>query len=187
MRKTIFAAILLAAALTSNAALTASAVTPLFGSRVSENTRFKAPYLTADLDGDGAADAIYLVSIAPASPSAVIAPDVMISPQLFHSQSLGAHEEKLALAIVLAKGNRKFVITGYEGEGVTDFFGSPIWGEKSVPLTIAKRGSPAFQDFQRQEKQIRNDVLAVGTEAGIDTALYWNGQTFMLFEPREEP
>jgi hypothetical protein len=154
---------------------------------VSENARFKAPYLAPDLDGDGHADAIYLVSIAPASPKHVISPDVTISSKLFHSQSLGAHEEKLALAIVLATGNRKFLITGYEGEGVSDFFGTPIWGEKSVPLSVAKRDSPAFRDFQRQENHIRNDVLVVGTEVGIDAALYWDGNAFALFEPDEEP
>ena len=187
MPKVLFPAILLAAALAAHAALSAGVITPLFGSRVSENTGFKAPYLTADLDGDGAADAIYLVSIAAASPQAVIAPEVTVSAKLFHSQPLVAHAEKLALAIVLAKGARKFLITGYEGEGASDFFGSPIWGGKAVPLSIAKRGSPAFWDFQRQEKQIRNDVLVVGTEAGIDAALYWNGKTFALFEPNEEP
>ena len=185
MRKVSFLAIMLAA-LTS-AALAASVVTPLFGSRVSENARFKAPYLTADLDGDGAADAIYLVSIAAASPKAVIAADVTVSSRLFYSQPLGAHAEKLALAIVLAKGKRKFLITGYEGEGVTDFFDSPMWGETSIPLSVAKRGSQAWQDFQRQEKRIRNDALVVGTEAGIDMALYWNGKAFALFEPSEEP
>lgn len=185
MRKFSFLAIMLAA-LTS-AALAASVVTPLFGSRVSENARFKAPYLTADLDGDGAGDAIYLVSIAAGSPKVVIAADVTIVSNLFYSQPLGTHAEKLALAIVLAKGNRKFLVTGYEGEDVTDFFASPMWGETSVPLSIAKRGSPAFRQFQRQEKRIRNDVLIVGTEAAIDTALYWNGKAFALFEPAEEP
>ncbi len=187
MRKVLFPAILFAAVLVSQAALSASAVTPLFGSRVSENPRFKAPYLTADLDGDGAADAVYMVSIAAGSPKAVIAPDVTVLPKLFDSQPLGPHAEKLALAIVLAKGQRKFLITGYQGEGVSDFFGSPIWGEKSIPLSVAKRGSQAFRDFQKQEKQIRNDVLVIGTEAGIDTALYWNGKGFALFEPNEEP
>lgn len=187
MRKILFPAILLAAILASQAALSAPVVTSLFGSRVSENARFKAPYLTADLDGDGAADAVYLVSIAKASPKAAIAPEVTVSSQLFYSQPLGAHEAKLALGIVLAKGSRKFLITGYQGEDVTDFFDSPMWGEKSVPLSIAKRGSPTFLDFQRQEKHIRNDVLVVGTEAAIDMALYWNGKAFALFEPNEEP
>ncbi|MFZ1010761.1 MAG: hypothetical protein WAN65_28235 [Candidatus Sulfotelmatobacter sp.] len=187
MRKVLLSAILFAATLATNTALAASAVTALFGSRVSENARFEAPYLTADLDGDGKADAIYLVSIAQASPRDVILSDVTIFSKLFHSQPLDAHGEKLALAIVLAKGNRKFLITGYEGEDVTDFFGSPIWGEKSVPLAVAKRGSRAFRSFQRQEKQIRNDVLVIGSEAGIDSALYWNGRAFALFEPKEEP
>jgi hypothetical protein len=109
------------------------------------------------------------------------------SSKLFYSEPLGAHAEKLALAIVLAKGKRKFLITGYEGEGVTDFFASPMWSEKSVPLSIAKKGSQAWRDFQQQEKRIRNDVLVVGTEAGIDMALYWNGKAFALFEPSEEP
>lgn len=84
MRKVSFAAILLAATLAAHAALSASVVTPLFGSRVSENARFKAPYLSADLDGDGAADAVYLVSIAAATPNAVIAPDVTVSAKLFY-------------------------------------------------------------------------------------------------------
>ncbi len=185
--KTLWPAILIVAILAFNVPLNAQVSGPIFGSRVSENTRFKAPYLAADLDGDGAADAVYLVSIAPASPKAVIRSDVTISSKLFQSQPLGSHAENLALGIVLAKGKRKFLITGYQGEGVSDFFGSPIWREKSVPLSVAKRGSRTFLEFQRQEKHIRNDVLVVGTEAGIDTVLYWNGKAFALFEPSEEP
>jgi len=56
-----------------------------------------------------------------------------------------------------------------------------------VPLSLAKRGSKVFADFQRQKKAIRNDVLVVGTEAGIDTALYWTGKGYALFSPDEEP
>jgi len=181
------AAILVAAVVVSGAVPAPPTIPSLFGSRVSENTRFKAPYLTADLDGDGAADTVYLVSIAAASPRAIIAPDVAVISRLFHSQPLGAHEEKLAIAIVFASGKQKLLVTGYQGEGVSGFFSSPIWSEKSVPLSAAKRGSQTFMDFQKQEKRIRNDILVIGTEAGIDVALYWDGKTFVLFEPDEEP
>ena len=32
-----------------------------------------------------------------------------------------------------------------------------------------------------------HDILVVGTEAGIDTALYWTGQSYAWFQPVEEP
>lgn len=185
MRKVSTAVVLVALACVP--AFATSIVTPLFGSRVVENARFKVPYATLDFDGDGQADAVYLVSIAKASATAAIASDVKVISTLFYSQPLGAREEKLALAVLLAKDKQKFLFTGYEGEGVSDFFASPSWNEKDIPLSVAKRGSQAFRDFQAQEKRIKNDILVVGTEAGIDTALYWNGKTFVWFEPIEEP
>lgn len=186
MSKSLFGAVVILAVFFTGAALATSLTTPLFGTRITNNPRFKAPYATADLDGDGKADAVYLVSVAKASSTAVLAQDVKVVSGLFYSQPLGARAEKLAIAILLVN-NQKFLITGYEGDGVTDFFDSPMWGEKTAPLSIAKRGSKDFRDFQAQEKRIKNDILVVGTEAGIDTALYWNGKTFALFAPIEEP
>ena len=156
-----------------------------FGSRISPNPRFRSPYLTADLDGDGIADRIYLVSVAAGDKG--MAPDVTVVSNLWSSQPLGAHSEALAIAIVLGKNRRKFLITGYQGEGVSDFFASPIWGEKAVPLSVANAGSKTARDFEHENKSIKHDILVVGTEAGIDTALYWNGTTFAVFEPEEEP
>lgn len=163
----------------------AANVSVLFGSRVVANARFAAPYLEGDFDGT--TDAVYLVTVLPASPKASLAKDVIVIGDQLGAAPLGNHGEALAIAIVNGKSGRKFLITGYEGEGVTDYFGSPIWGAKPIPLALAKKGSQTFRQFQEQEKRITNDVLVIGTEAGIDTALYWNGMRYVLFAPHEEP
>ena len=159
----------------------------LFGSRVTANARFKTPFLTGDFDGDGAPDAAYLVTILPESAQDKLAKDVTVIDTLFGREPLGARGETLALAIVQKGGRQKFLLTGYDGEGVSDFFGSPIWGSLPPPIDIAKRGSKVFQTFQAEEPGIKHDILVVGTEAGIDTALFWNGQNYVLFSPAEEP
>ena len=160
-------------------------VSVLFGSRVVANARFAAPYLEGDFDGT--TDAVYLVTVLPASPKASFAKDVTVIGDQLGAAPLGNHGEALAIAILNGRSGRKFLVTGYEGEGVTDYFGSPIWSAKPIPLALAKKGSPAFRQFREQEKRITNDVLVIGTEAGIDTALYWNGTRYVLFAPHEEP
>lgn len=162
-------------------------VSALFGSRVIPNPRFKVPFLTGDLEGGGSSDVVYLVSISTQSPKHMIAPDVTILPDRFGNAPLGPRSEDLALAIVNGGSGRKYLLTGYLGPGVSSYFGSPIWRAMPVPLLLARRSSKPFLDFQKQEKRIRNDILVIGTEAGIDTALYWNGATYLLFMPNEEP
>jgi hypothetical protein len=162
-------------------------VSKLFGARVQANSRFQAPFATGDFDGDGKPDALYLVTILPGSAENRLASDVTVIGSLFGQEALGERPESLALAIVQDGNKKKFLLTGYEGEGVADYFGSPIWEEPAVPIQIAKRGSKTFEDFQRQEGKIKNDIIVVGTEAGIDTALFWTGRSYALFQPAEEP
>jgi hypothetical protein len=162
-------------------------VPKLFGQRVQANSRFPAPFATGDFDGDGKPDGLYLVTIVSGPPSGGIAPDVTVIDGPFGEQPLGAHSETLALAIVQDGGQKKFLFTGYQGDGVTDYFGSPIWQETPVPIQVARRGSKTFADFRRQDGKIRNDFIVVGTEAGIDTALFWAGHGYVLFQPVEEP
>jgi hypothetical protein len=154
---------------------------------VTANTRFKAPLFTGDFDGDGMPDAAYLVTILPESAQDTFAKDVTMIGTVFGRGPLGARGETLALAIVQKGGRQKFLLTGYQGEGVADFFGSPIWGSLPPPIDIARRGSEIFQTFKAEEPGIEHDILVVGTEAGIDTALFWNGQSYVLFSPAEEP
>jgi len=156
----------------------AAPVTLGFGDRVAPLANQPTPYASADLDGDGVADTVTIVSVATGK---VLPGDITVISNLWHTSWHANQAALRAIAIVLGKQNRKFLITG------PDYFDSPIWSEKQLPLSVAKRGSKAFKEFQKQEKRIRSDILVLGTEAGIDTALYWNGKTFALFEPNEEP
>ena len=162
-------------------------VSALFGSRVTANARLKAPLFTGDFDGDGTPDAAYLVTILPESSQDKLGGDVTVIGTLFGREPLGPRGETLALAIVQNNGGQKFLLTGYQGEGVADFFDLPIWESIPPPIDLAKRGSTAFQTFQAEAPGIKYDILVVGTEAGIDTALFWNGQGYILFSPAEEP
>ncbi len=127
------------------------------------------------------------MTVLPESAQDKLAGDVTVIGTQFGREPLGARGAALALAIVQKGGRQKFLLTGYDGEGVSDFFDSPIWGSLPPPIDIAKRGSKAFQTFQAEEPGIKHDILVVGTEAGIDTALFWNGQSYVLFSPAEEP
>lgn len=162
-------------------------VPALFGPRVTASERFQAPFATGDFDGDGKPDSLYLVSIRGAAPGSSLNGDVTVLGGLFGQEALGDRPEGLALAVLLGGGKGKFLLTGYEGEGVTSYFESPIWSNPEPPLGVAKRGSADFEAFRRQEPHIAQDIIVVGTEAGIDTALYWTGSSFALFQPAEEP
>lgn len=164
------------AAAAALALLEAAPVTLGFGDRVAPIANQPAPYASADFDGDGIADAVTVVSVAAGK---VLPGDVTVISNLWHNSWRANQATLRAVAIVL--GHRKFLIVG------PDYFDSPIWSGRQLPLSVAKRGSKAFREFQKQEKRIRSDILVLGTEAGIDTALYWNGKTFALFEPNEEP
>ena len=180
-------ALLTALGSSSAAAASPDDVSKLFGSRVQANDRFAAPFATGDFDGDGTSDAVYLVTILPQSADRKLAADVTVISKLFGRAPLGSRGESLALAILQDGGKRKFLLTGYQGEGVSGYFESPIWSGTPTPLPVATRGSKSFEEFRQQEKKIRHDILVVGTEAGIDTALYWTGKSYAIFRPVEEP
>jgi hypothetical protein len=183
----VFAACLLWAGRADAAPSTAPTdVSKIFGSRVVKNPLSKVPFLTGDFDGDGVPDTLCLVTIKPASAQASFAKDVTLVENLFNGTPIGGHSEKLAVAIVLGKDKRKFLLTAY-GNGNSGFFDTPIWGTEPLPLDVAKRGSDQFKEFARGEKRIKDDVITVFTEAGIDTAVYWDGKKFDHYWPAEEP
>jgi len=49
-------------------------------------------------------------------------------------------------------------------------------------LVLAKRGKRLSSG-----KMAMGDTINLATEAGIDVTLYWNGKTYRLDTPQEEP
>jgi hypothetical protein len=168
----------LLAAASALALMGAASSMPGFGDRIASVANQPAPYASADFDGDGVADTVTVVSVAAGK---ALPGDVTVIASLWPSSWRANQATSRALAIDLGMQHRKFLITG------PAYFDSPMWNEKQLPLSVARRDSKPYREFQAREKRIQNDVLVLGTEAGIDTALYWNGKTFALFEPAEEP
>jgi hypothetical protein len=140
--------------------------------------------LELDINGDGVPDVVRAVSVKPGKRLHV--PDEDQIYGLWGGQKVRTREARRALSIEFGgKWRHMFLITDVRPNG--GYFDTPQWSGSTPPISVAKRGSNAFKKFQKQEKRIRNDVLVLGTEAGIDTALYWNGKTFALFQPNEEP
>src|SRR5579863_4377429 len=79
-------------------------VPKLFGPQVRANSRFAAPFATADFEGDGKQDALYLVTILAGSAGGGIRGDVTVIDGLFGQAPLGQRAENLALAIVQEGG-----------------------------------------------------------------------------------
>jgi len=151
-----------------------------FGDRIELRSDVHQPFLVGDFDGQGATDKVFLVRIAAASTGKSIAKDVVVEG-FWRPSGIAAEGEPLALLIVNGKSGRAFLIHG------RSYFDSPIWHERQLPLHVAPRGSKAAHVFSKHVRSMRNDVLVLGTEAGIDTAVYFDGLKYALFEPNEEP
>ena len=115
-------------------------ISTLFGSRVTANARFKAPFFTGDFDGDGTADAAYLVTVLPESAQDKLAGDVTVIGTQFGREPLGPRGETVALAIVQKSGRQKFLLTGYRRRGCLGF------------LRLADLGKTSAADRYRQAR-----------------------------------
>jgi len=68
-----------------------------------------------------------------------------------------------------------------------DFFNSPSWKEGKPPVEVITKKDPRHREWKKQIPALQFDALQLGTEAGIDILLYWNGKQWRLFWPDEEP
>jgi len=138
--------------------------------------------LTADFDGDGVADMVSIMSRSEGGQFTAGSPNDVVIPALWGKARPYPDQRTAVVEISFGKRHGRFFLLDYVG-----YFDTPIWQSKTLPIFVAKRGSRQFNEFHAQEKRIKNDILVLGTEAGIDTALYWDGKTFKLFAPAEEP
>lgn len=68
------------------------------------------------------------------------------------------------------------------------FFSTPIWDADPPPLALLARAAPEARVFAgRQTLRWRGDGILLGTEAGVDILLYWDGRRFRIAHSGELP
>ena len=85
------------------------------------------------------------------------------------------------LTIVIAHGRQCSLIQKQR------HFATPIWDEDDKPIRILLRSDPAIKDWPRLSRRWKGDAVLLGTEAGIDVLLYWNGKRWWVAQRDETP
>jgi hypothetical protein len=67
------------------------------------------------------------------------------------------------------------------------FFSTPIWDRRPLPVEVIMQEDISSKGYEYLSEVAMGDVIALGTEAGIDVYLYWARGNFGLFEPNVEP
>jgi hypothetical protein len=168
MKRTLLALLLLApaAAHAQTAAEGTRALARVFGAEVALAGEFRPSVLAGDLDGDGARDLVVMARLRGAR-NRLPAGVRVLYPWRAARGDTAVVRNQLALVVLPGRGGA-YVATG------RSFFDTPIWkGPQPGTVSLARRrGRPA---------------VVIPTEAGIDTYLQWNGRTFALETPAEEP
>ena len=133
--------------------------------------------IAADFDGDGVADE-YAVTRA-AEKVAKEAGVKLANPweKVLKSKK---PPKGLGLVIKLTRTPQKFLVHDAE------FFDTPMWTEGTVKPRVITKKDKKYKDWKKQVPALKGDAIELGTEAGIDILLYWDGH-WQLFWPDEEP
>src|SRR5688500_13766506 len=145
---------------------TTMAICLLFASRV----------LAADFDGDGVADEFKITR--DAAKSAREAGIVVVNPWKIGSSK---PTKELGFIIRLSRPAKTFLLHDSE------FLSTPMWKEQKAAAKTIARTDRRYRDWKKQVPTLKGDAIQLGTEAGIDILLYWNGKEWELFWPDEEP
>jgi hypothetical protein len=133
--------------------------------------------LAADFDGDGVADEFMITR---AAEKVAKEPGVrLVNPW----QERGAKEKSakgLGLVVRLTRAPQKFLVHDAE------FFRTPSWTQGEPPVRVISKKDKQYAQWKKQVPALRGDAIELGTEAGIDILLYWDGR-WRLFWPDEEP
>ena len=62
-----------------------------------------------------------------------------------------------------------------------------MWSEKPLPLKIIRTKDRAYAAWKKSAPAMKGDGIELGTEAGIDILLYWDGKRWRVHEPAEVP
>lgn len=137
---------------------------------------FAANCLAADFDGDGVPDEFTITREAEkvAKESGV----GLVNPWLETGGSKKSPKGS-GLVIRLSRSPQKFLVHDFE------FFKVTPW-KQEPPVHVITKQDKGYAAWKKQVPALRADAIEIGTEAGIDILLYWDGK-WRLFWPKEEP
>ena len=135
--------------------------------------------MAADFDGDGVADEFTIIRDATKEAGAS-------GIQLVNPWGLAPKEKPkgLGLRIRLSRASQTYLLHD------PDFFSQPIWIvliEGKPPVKVITKKNAQYGAWKKQAPGLQGDAIELGTEAGIDILLYWNGKQWRIYSPPEDP
>jgi hypothetical protein len=67
------------------------------------------------------------------------------------------------------------------------FFSTPIWQESPAPLQVLRQDAPQAESWHAFAPRWRGDGILLGSEAGIDMLMYWDGRRFRVVHSDDTP
>jgi hypothetical protein len=131
----------------------------------------------ADFDGDGVSDSFTLTREA-----AKVAKDSTVRREdPWEARRSKQLPKGVALVVRLSRGSQTYLLHDLE------FFKTPIWMDRKPPVRVITKQDRRFPAWKKQVPALKADAIELGTEAGIDILLYWDGKRWRVFWPDEEP
>jgi hypothetical protein len=130
----------------------------------------------ADFDGDGIADEF--TTTRDAAKAATQAGVVVVNPW---KNSSAKPAREMGFIVRLSRTAKTYLLHDH------DFLSTPAWMEKKPPVETIAKTDKRYRAWKKKVPALKGDAIQLGTEAGIDILLYWNGKQWELFWPDEEP
>jgi hypothetical protein len=133
--------------------------------------------MAADFDGDGVADEFNVTHEAEKIAKEA---GVKLANPWHEKRSSSQSAKGLGLVIHLSRAPQKYLLQDAE------FFNTPSWKEGQSLARVITKKDKGYAAWKKQVPALRADAIELGTEAGIDILLYWDGR-WRLFWPKDEP
>lgn len=135
---------------------------------------------TGDFNGDGVIDRLWTLPPAAARPAA--GREWARDP--WRDRQRPFDPAAMALVLALGGGTPSAACTVIQNRR---FFATPIWEEGDKPVHILSRNDPAALAWRQFARRWRGDGILLGTEAGVDVLLYWDGRRYRIAYASEAP